>query len=69
MEEQSLSAEEFDSKFDAGEDVSQHIAWDKARRPGHENLATTIRQLEQTKARLIEEARQIDETLKALQAR
>src|ERR1700750_825912 len=31
-----ISAEEFDRRFDAGEDVSQYIDWSKARRPGRE---------------------------------
>lgn len=28
-----ISAEEFDEKFDAGEDISQYLDWSKARRP------------------------------------
>jgi predicted DNA binding CopG/RHH family protein len=31
-----ISAAEFDRKFDAGEDVSEYIDWSKARRPGRE---------------------------------
>ena len=30
MKTQKISAEEFDRKFDAGEDVSEHVDWDSA---------------------------------------
>lgn len=32
----SISAEEFDRRFDAGEDISDHVDWTNARRPGLE---------------------------------
>ena len=35
----SLSAEEFDRAFDAGEDVSPHVDWDKAK---HINLQPKV---------------------------
>jgi hypothetical protein len=31
-----ISAEEFDRKFDAGEDISEYVDWSKARRPNLE---------------------------------
>ena len=31
-----ISAAEFDKKFDDGEDISEYIDWSKARRPGLE---------------------------------
>src|SRR5881296_2254885 len=31
-----ISTEDFDRRFDAGEDVSQYIDWSKARQPGRE---------------------------------
>jgi hypothetical protein len=31
-----ITAEEFDRRFDAGEDVSAYIDWKSARRPGRE---------------------------------
>jgi len=34
-----IAAEELDRKFDAGEDVSAHIDWSKATRPGHRDAA------------------------------
>lgn len=34
--QKAITAREFDRKFDAGEDVSAHIDWAKARRPGRE---------------------------------
>lgn len=31
-----ISSEEFDQKFDAGEDVSEFVDWSRTRRPGRE---------------------------------
>lgn len=31
-----ITAEELDRRFDAGEDISEYIDWSKARRPGRE---------------------------------
>ena len=31
-----ITAQEFDEKFDNGEDVSAHVDWSKARRPNQE---------------------------------
>lgn len=32
-----VEASEFDRKFDDGEDISEHVDWSKARRPGLES--------------------------------
>ena len=31
-----LTPEEFDARFDAGEDMTPHMDWERARRPGRE---------------------------------
>lgn len=33
-EKATITAEELDRRFDDGEDISQFLDWDKARRPG-----------------------------------
>ena len=33
---QTITAEEFDHRFDAGEDVSEYVDWSSGRRPGLE---------------------------------
>jgi len=35
-EKATITAEELDRRFDAGEDISKFLDWDKARRPGLE---------------------------------
>jgi hypothetical protein len=37
-----MRAEEFDKKFDEGEDVSQHLDLDKSRRPAQEQKRINI---------------------------
>ena len=37
-----ISAAEFDAKFDAGEDVSDYMDWDSARRPGLEKKRVNV---------------------------
>jgi CopG antitoxin of type II toxin-antitoxin system len=37
-----ISAEEFDRRFDAGEDMSEYFDWEKATRPGLEPRRTTL---------------------------
>lgn len=59
--------EEFDRKFDAGEDTSEYVAWSKAKRPGREQMTKIIHEYDETKRRLLEEAKSIDEILSALQ--
>ncbi len=36
-----ITAEEFDRKFDDGEDISEYIDWGKARRPNLERVSMT----------------------------
>ena len=36
MPSKALTAEEFDARFDAGEDMTPHMDWEHARRPGRE---------------------------------
>ena len=36
MPSKTLTAEEFDAKFDAGDDMTPYMDWSKARRPGRE---------------------------------
>jgi hypothetical protein len=67
MAENSISSEEFDRKFDAGEDMSEYIDWTKAKRPGREQMTQIIREYQETKRRLLEEAKRIDKILNALQ--
>ena len=62
-----ISTEEFDRKFEAGEDVSEYIDWRKAKRPGREQMAQIIREYQKTRRRLLEEAKRIDEILSTLQ--
>ena len=61
-----ISTEEFDRKFEAGEDVSEYIDWRKAKRPGREQMTQIIREYQKTKRRLLEEAKHIDEILSTL---
>ena len=65
MAKNNISYEEFDRKFDAGEDISQYIEWSKAKRPGREQMTKIIHEYEKTKRRLLEEAKRIDEILSA----
>jgi hypothetical protein len=66
MPEQKVTSDEFDRKFNAGDDITDCIDWSQARRPGREQRAVTIRQLQATKQRLLEEAKRLDDTLAAL---
>ncbi len=37
-----MNAEEFDKKFDNGEDISKYLDYSKAKRPGRENKRVNI---------------------------
>jgi hypothetical protein len=37
-----MKTEEFDKKFDSGEDVSEHLDFSKARRPGREQKRVNV---------------------------
>ena len=36
LRSKTLTAEEFDARFDAGKDMTAHMDWERARRPGRE---------------------------------
>ena len=38
----SIKARDFDKQFDAGTDVTRHLALSKARRPGHEQKRVNV---------------------------
>ena len=40
--EQQLSAEEFDRRFEAGEDVSEYVDWAAARRPNRQTQRVNV---------------------------
>ena len=40
--EQQLSAEEFDRRFEAGEDISAHVDWAAARRPNKQTQRVNV---------------------------
>jgi len=42
MKKKYITAEEFDEKFDAGEDISQYLEIDKARRPDLEQKKISL---------------------------
>ncbi len=37
-----MKAEEFDKKFDSGEDITKHLDFSKARRPGREQKRVNV---------------------------
>ena len=37
-----ITTEELDAKFDRGKDISEHVDWSKARRPGLENRRVNV---------------------------
>ena len=41
MTTKTISGVAFDAKFDAGEDIDEHIDWSTARRPGLEKRGAT----------------------------
>jgi len=53
-----ISAEEFDSKFDDGEDISEHVDWSTATRPNLEPVELTITVMRGTKLRLERQAKE-----------
>ena len=59
-----LSAEELDRKFDAGEDMSAHLDWASARRPGREQLAGLLRE---TRNRLWNEVQRLDQAIREIE--
>lgn len=42
MTAKTISGEAFDAKFDAGDDIGDHIDWSTARRPGLEKRRVNV---------------------------
>ena len=61
-----ITAEEFDRRFDNGEDVSDYLDWSSARRPGQEFKRVTVELPAWTLMRLDTEARRLGVTRQAL---
>lgn len=54
-----ISAEEFDRKFDNGEDISEYVDWSTATRPNLEPVAWTVTIMRGTKLRLERQAKEL----------
>ena len=54
-----ISAEEFDRKFDDGEDISEYVDWSTATRPNLEPVAWTVTIMRGTKLRLERQAKEL----------
>ena len=61
-----ISGETFDAKFDAGEDISDHVDWSTARRPGLEKRRVNIDFTDQMVRRLDIEAQRRGVTRQSL---
>ena len=66
MKPKAISGEAFDAKFDAGEDISDHIDWSTARRPGLEKRRVNIDFTDQMVRRLDIEAQRRGVTRQSL---
>lgn len=66
MKSKMISAEDFDAKFEAGEDVGAHLEWSGARRPGLAKRRVNIDFTEQMVRRLDREAQRRGVTRQAL---
>lgn len=63
-----ISAEDFDKKFDDGEDLDDYIDWSKARRPGLELVHVDIDLPEKVLRRVDAEAARLGVTRQSLMA-
>ncbi|MBX9466692.1 MAG: BrnA antitoxin family protein [Rhizobium sp.] len=61
-----ISAEEFDRKFDDGEDISEYIDWSTATRPNLEPVELTITIKRGTKLRLERQAKELGISMDSL---
>lgn len=61
-----ISAEEFDRKFDDGEDISEYVDWSTATRPNLEPAELTITIKRGTKLRLERQAKELGVTVDSL---
>jgi hypothetical protein len=59
-----ISADELDRKFDASEDISGHLDWSKARRPGREQVAKILRE---TRDRLLNEVQKLNQAIEQIE--
>ena len=66
MSSKTIDAEVFDAAFDAGEDISAHVDWSTARRPGLEKRRVNIDFTDQMVRRLDIEAQRRGVTRQAL---
>jgi hypothetical protein len=66
MTAKTISGEAFDAKFDAGEDIDEHIDWSTARRPGLEKRRVNIDFTDQMVRRLDIEAQRRGVTRQSL---
>jgi hypothetical protein len=66
MTAKTISGEAFDAKFDAGEDISEHVDWSTARRPGLEKRRVNIDFTDQMVRRLDIEAQRRGVTRQSL---
>lgn len=61
-----ISAEEFDRKFDDGEDISEYVDWSTATRPNLEPVELTVTIMRGTKLRLERQAKQLGVSVDSL---
>ncbi|THV24651.1 type II toxin-antitoxin system BrnA family antitoxin [Peteryoungia ipomoeae] len=61
-----ISGEDFDRKFDDGEDVSDYIDWTTARRPNLEPVQLTVTVMLGTKLRLERQAKELGVSVDSL---
>lgn len=61
-----ISAEEFDRKFDDGEDISEYVDWSTATRPNLEPAELTITIKRGTKLRLERQAKELGVSVDSL---
>jgi hypothetical protein len=66
METKTISAAEFDRKFDDGEDISEYLDWSSLRRPGLEAKRVNVDIPQWMVSRLDREARRRGVTRQAL---
>lgn len=61
-----ISAEEFDRKFDDGEDISEYVDWSTATRPNLEPVELTVTVMRGTKLRLERQAKELGVSVDSL---
>lgn len=61
-----ISAEEFDRKFDDGEDISEYVDWSTATRPNLEPVELTVTIMRGTKLRLERQAKELGVSVDSL---